>query len=77
MGLSAFARLRSSLRTGAALGLRPLTAPVMVFLPLGIVLGPVGTNVISTMRGSDAYGFSFSFQFVFARCSSEYVQLKI
>jgi hypothetical protein len=35
------------LRTRAALGLRPLTAPVMVFLPLGILLGPSVANVLS------------------------------
>ena len=35
------------LRTRAALGLRPLTAPVIIFLPLGIVLGPVGVNWLS------------------------------
>ena len=39
--------LTASLRTRAALGLRPVTAPVMVFLPLGIVLGPSGADVIS------------------------------
>lgn len=40
-------RFRSSLRMQAALGLRPLTAPVMIFLPLGIVLGPLGANIVS------------------------------
>jgi hypothetical protein len=40
-------KLTSSLRTRAALGLRPVTAPVMVFLPLGIVAGPGGANFIS------------------------------
>ena len=40
-------RFRSSLRMQAALGLRPVTAPVMIFLPLGIVLGPAGANIIS------------------------------
>ena len=40
-------RLTASLRTRAALGLRPVTAPVMVLVPLGIVLGPTGANVIS------------------------------
>lgn len=33
-------RLAAAFRTRAALGLRPLTAPVMVFIPLGVVLGP-------------------------------------
>ncbi|HJR61487.1 MAG TPA: hypothetical protein VJ813_18915 [Vicinamibacterales bacterium] len=42
-----FFRLTSSFRTRAALGLRPVTAPVTVFLPLGIVLGPWGANFIS------------------------------
>ena len=41
-----FARFRARLRTRAALGLRPVTAPVMIFLPLGFVLGPEGTNII-------------------------------
>lgn len=40
-------RFTSSLRTRAALGLRPVTAPVMVFLPLGIILGPYGFNALS------------------------------
>lgn len=42
----AFARIRASLRTGAALGLRPVTAPVMIFLPLGFVLGPETAGII-------------------------------
>lgn len=50
--LSALGRLRSSLRTGAALGLRPATAPVMIFLPLGILLGPWGAGIIN----ADALG---------------------
>ena len=33
-------RVSSVFRTRAALGLRPFTAPVMVFIPLGIALGP-------------------------------------
>lgn len=40
-------RFRSSLRMRAALGLRPVTAPVVIFLPLGIVLGPSGADIIS------------------------------
>lgn len=40
-------RLAASFRTRAALGLRPLTAPVMVFIPLGILLGPGSLGVIS------------------------------
>lgn len=33
-------------RTRAALGLRPLTAPALVFVPLGALLGPVGADWI-------------------------------
>lgn len=40
-------RLASLLRTRAALGLRPVTAPVMVFIPAGILLGPSGAGVLS------------------------------
>lgn len=39
-------RLTALLRTRAALGLRPVTAPVMVFIPLGVVLGPSAGNII-------------------------------
>ena len=41
-------RVTATLRTRAALGLRPVTAPVMLFLPLGAVLGPSGANVLSS-----------------------------
>jgi hypothetical protein len=41
------ARMRSSLRRHAAFGLRPLTAPVVIFLPLGILLGGSGLNLLS------------------------------
>ncbi|MDQ3418832.1 MAG: hypothetical protein M3541_08630 [Acidobacteriota bacterium] len=44
---SAFHRLTASFRTRGALGLRPVTAPVMVFIPLGILLGPAGADIIS------------------------------
>ena len=47
-GGGALFKLTSSFRTRAALGLRPVTAPVMVFLPLGMALGPSGANVISS-----------------------------
>jgi hypothetical protein len=49
MGLlrGAFARIRAPLRTHAALGLRPVTAPVMIFLPLGFVLGPERADIIT------------------------------
>jgi hypothetical protein len=40
-------RLMSSLRTHAALGLRPAFAPVIVFVPLGALLGPAGSGVLS------------------------------
>ena len=41
-------RLAALLRTRAAMGLRPVTAPVMVFIPIGILLGPGGAGIIST-----------------------------
>lgn len=41
-------RVSATLRTRGALGLRPLTAPVMVFIPLGILLGPYGTDIINS-----------------------------
>lgn len=44
---SAFHRLTASFRTRGALGLRPVTAPVMAFIPLGILLGPAGADIIS------------------------------
>lgn len=34
-------------RTRAALGLRPATAPVVLYVPLGILLGPGGAGIIS------------------------------
>lgn len=40
-------RITASLRTHGALGLRPVTAPVMIFIPLGMLLGPTGADVIS------------------------------
>jgi hypothetical protein len=40
-------RLPGLLRRRAALGLQPVTAPVMLFVPLGVVLGPSGANIIS------------------------------
>jgi hypothetical protein len=45
--IEAFRRMTSLLRTRAALGLRPVTAPVMVFIPLGILLGPGGAGILS------------------------------
>lgn len=36
----------ATLRTRAALGLRPITAPVTLFIPLGVVLGPAGAGVL-------------------------------
>ena len=40
-------RLAAPLRTRAALGLRPLTAPVMLLVPIGVMLGPLGTGLIT------------------------------
>lgn len=40
-------RLPATLRTRAAFGLRPATTPVMVFVPLGLLLGPWGAGVIT------------------------------
>ncbi|MEW6321054.1 MAG: hypothetical protein AB1635_08190 [Acidobacteriota bacterium] len=34
-------------RTRAALGLRPLTAPALVFVPLGALAGPYGAGIVS------------------------------
>lgn len=36
------------LRTRAALGLAPITAPAIVLVPIGILLGPLALNVLST-----------------------------
>jgi hypothetical protein len=40
-------RLTASLRTRAALGLRPVTAPVIVFVPIGVLLGPMMLGIVS------------------------------
>ena len=40
-------RLGASFRTRAALGLRPLTAPVMLFIPLGVLLGPHVSGILT------------------------------
>lgn len=40
-------RLTAPFRTRGALGLRPVTAPVIVFIPLGILLGPAGGEIIN------------------------------
>jgi hypothetical protein len=46
--LAAFTnRITGGFRTSAALGLRPLTTPVMLFIPLGIILGPQASGVLS------------------------------
>lgn len=45
--LEALARATSLFRTRAALGLRPVTAPVVLFVPLGMLLGPGGAGLIS------------------------------
>lgn len=44
---AAFGSLGSRLRTRAALGLRPATTPVMVFVPLGFLLGPWGLGTLT------------------------------
>ena len=49
-GPAAPVRLRAIdylLRTRAVLGLQPLTAPALVFVPLGVLLGPNGLNVLT------------------------------
>jgi hypothetical protein len=40
-------RLATMFRTRAALGMRPLTAPVIVFIPLGVVLGTNVSGILS------------------------------
>jgi hypothetical protein len=40
-------RAGSIFRTRAALGLRPLAAPVMIYIPLGILLGPRASGLLS------------------------------
>ena len=47
-GLLSIARhAAANLRRRAALGLRPVTAPVIVFIPLGFALGPGGVGLLS------------------------------
>lgn len=41
-------RLGAVLRRKAALGLSPVTAPVMLFIPVGFVLGPLGAGALSS-----------------------------
>jgi hypothetical protein len=41
-------RLDFLLRSRAALGLRPVAAPVLVFVPLGVLLGPQAANILSS-----------------------------
>jgi hypothetical protein len=36
-----------ALQRRAALGLEPVTAPVIIFIPLGIALGPLGAGILS------------------------------
>jgi hypothetical protein len=53
-GLLSVARhAASNLRRRAALGLRPVTAPVVVFIPVGFALGPGGLGLLS--HGALAY----------------------
>lgn len=44
---AAVRRIGERLSTRAALGLRPVTAPVMVFIPIGALLGPNVSNLVS------------------------------
>lgn len=44
--LQRFNRL-AALRTQAALGLRPALTPVMLFVPLGMLLGPIGLGLLT------------------------------
>ena len=39
-------RFFESLQRRAALGLRPVTAPIILFLPLGILLGPSASGLL-------------------------------
>jgi hypothetical protein len=41
------ALLPAALRVRAALGLQPITAPVMIYIPLGFLLGPRGVGIVS------------------------------
>ncbi len=43
-------------RTRAALGLKPLTAPALVFVPLGAAIGPAGVGWISATALGHLYG---------------------
>lgn len=43
-------------RTRAALGLKPLTAPALVFVPLGAAIGPAGAGWIGTPGLGQLYG---------------------
>ena len=45
--LQRVSRLTDALRRHTALGLSPLTAPVIIFIPLGFLLGPRGAAVVS------------------------------
>jgi hypothetical protein len=40
-------RIRAAFHTRAAFGLGPVTAPVVVFVPLGALLGPAGANLLT------------------------------
>jgi hypothetical protein len=42
----AMTHILATLRTRAALGLRPVTAPVMVFVPIGVAIGPLGVGLL-------------------------------
>jgi hypothetical protein len=40
-------RVAAAFRTRAAMGLRPIAAPVMLFIPLGVLLGPKALDLVS------------------------------
>ena len=46
-GRPVIARITSMLRRRAALGVRPAVVPVMVFVPLGVLLGPAGMGLLN------------------------------
>ncbi len=41
--------IEALLRTRAALGLEPLTAPALVFVPIGVLLGPHGLGIVTPL----------------------------
>jgi hypothetical protein len=45
--MATFSRVGHVFRTRAALGLRPLAAPIVLFIPLGFLIGPTGLHIIT------------------------------